>query len=284
MSMKAVILAGGYGTRISEESAVRPKPMVEIGGRPILWHIMKIFSHWGVNDFVVCLGYKGYVIKSYFADYFLHTSDVTIDLAQNSIHVHEKHAEPWRVTLVDTGEDTMTGGRLKRVSQYVQDEELFFMTYGDGVADVNLQTLLDHHLANGPTATITSVQAPPRWGSLDFDGQAIHGFHEKPLGEGAWINGGFMILTPPVLDRIEGDRTSFEAQVLPELAMQKQLGGYPHQGFWQAMDTLRDKNHLEMLWATDQAPWAVWKKQVGPSDQSPLAIDETADTLTRQAG
>jgi glucose-1-phosphate cytidylyltransferase len=283
MSFKAVILAGGYGTRISEESATRPKPMVEIGGRPILWHIMKIFSHWGVNDFVVCLGYKGHMIKSYFADYFLHTSDVTIDLAENRIDVHEKHAEPWKVTLVDTGQDTLTGGRLKRVGQYVRDEELFFMTYGDGVADIDLAELAAHHRREGKKATLTSVQSPPRWGSLEFDGRAIHGFREKPVGVGGWINGGFMILTPPALDLITGDESSFEAQALPLLAAENQLAGYPHRGFWQAMDTLRDKNQLEALWQSREAPWAVWREEEPAEEPTALASHQTSN-LTRQAG
>lgn len=254
--MKSVILAGGLGTRISEESQLKPKPMVEIGGKPILWHIMKIYSHYGINDFIVCLGYKGYVIKEYFANYFLHMSDVTFDISQNHMEVHEGHAEPWRVTLVDTGTETLTGGRLKRVQSYV-GSETFCFTYGDGVSDVNIKNLINFHRSHGKQVTVTAIQPPGRYGALSLDGQAIRGFQEKPAGDGAWINGGFFILEPQVFDRIEGDGSSWESHVLPQLAVSEQLMAYKHDGFWQAMDTLRDKNHLEDLWAHNP-PWMIW--------------------------
>jgi len=255
--MKAVILAGGLGTRISEETHLKPKPMIEIGGKPILWHIMKLYSHFGIHDFVICLGYRGYIIKEYFANYFLHMSDVTFDMEHNTMEVHHKKAEPWRVTLVDTGEDTLTGGRLKRVKEYVQNEEDFCFTYGDGVADINIADLIQFHRNNGKLATVTSVQPPGRYGALDFEGESIKGFIEKPKGEGGWINGGFFVLKPSVIDLIEGDSTSWESGPLENLAAQGQLVGYQHQGFWQAMDTLRDKNHLEELWVKG-APWKLW--------------------------
>jgi glucose-1-phosphate cytidylyltransferase len=254
--MKSVILAGGLGTRISEESQLKPKPMVEIGGRPILWHIMKIYSHYGINDFIVCLGYKGYVIKEYFANYFLHMSDVTFDMSQNHMEVHEGHAEPWRVTLVDTGTETLTGGRLKRVQPYI-GSETFCFTYGDGVTDVNIKNLINFHRSHGKQVTVTAIQPPGRYGALSLDGQAIRGFQEKPAGDGAWINGGFFIMEPQVFDRIEGDGSSWESHVLPQLAAREQLMAYKHDGFWQAMDTLRDKNHLEDLWAHNP-PWKIW--------------------------
>ena len=254
--MKSVILAGGLGTRISEESQLKPKPMVEIGGRPILWHIMKIYSHYGINDFIVCLGYKGYVIKEYFANYFLHMSDVTFDMSQNHMEVHEGHAEPWRVTLVDTGTETLTGGRLKRVQPYV-GSETFCFTYGDGVTDVNIKNLINFHRSHGKQVTVTAIQPPGRYGALSLDGPAIRGFQEKPAGDGAWINGGFFILEPKVIDQIEGDGSSWESHVLPQLAAREQLMAYKHEGFWQAMDTLRDKNHLEDLWA-HTPPWKIW--------------------------
>jgi glucose-1-phosphate cytidylyltransferase len=255
--MKAVILAGGLGTRISEESHLKPKPMIEIGGRPILWHIMKIYSHYGINDFVICLGYRGYVIKEYFANYFLHMSDVTFDMAQNRMEVHQNSAEPWRVTLIDTGPDTMTGGRLKRVRDHIGDEAFCF-TYGDGVADIDIAAQLAFHRAHKKLATVTAIQPPGRYGALDIDAGRVLSFQEKPAGDGAWINGGFFVLEPPVIDLIDGDQTSWEATPLVQLAAQGELMSYQHRGFWQPMDTLRDKNHLEELWAAGRAPWKVW--------------------------
>ena len=254
--MKAVILAGGLGTRISEESHLRPKPMIEIGGKPILWHIMKTYAHHGINDFVICLGYKGYIVKEYFANYFLHMSDVTFDMVQNRMEVHERYVEPWRVTLVDTGQDTQTGGRLKRVRDYVGDET-FCLTYGDGVSDIDIGATIQFHREHGKLATVTAIQPPGRYGALNLEGDAVRGFQEKPAGDGAWINGGFFVLNPGVFDYIEGDMTSWEAQPLQQLALDGQLVSYRHSGFWQAMDTLRDKNHLEELWGK-HAPWKVW--------------------------
>lgn len=256
--MKAVLLAGGLGTRISEESAIRPKPMIEIGGKPILWHILKIYSQFGITDFVICCGYKGYVIKEYFANYFLHMSDVTFDMQHNRMEVHHKTAEPWRVTLVDTGEDTLTGGRLRRVREYVGDDEFCF-TYGDGVADIDIGALLAFHRASGRLATLTAVQPPGRFGVLDIREGAVKSFQEKPSGDGSWINGGFFVLNPKVIDYIDGDDTIWERAPLERLASEGQLGAYFHEGFWQPMDTLRDKNHLESLWASGKAPWKVWK-------------------------
>jgi glucose-1-phosphate cytidylyltransferase len=256
--MIAVILAGGLGTRISEETHLKPKPMIEIGGRPILWHIMKIYSAHGVNDFVICCGYKGYLIKEYFANYFLHMSDVTFDMATNSMQVHQKYAEPWRVTLVDTGEDTMTGGRLKRVADYVKDQEQFCFTYGDGVADVDISALIDFHLAHGKLATITAVQPAGRYGALEMQGRAVKGFVEKPRGDGGWINGGFFVISPKCLALIEGDSSSWEGVPLTKLAADGELMAFEHPGFWQPMDTLRDKNHLEELWQEGRAPWKTW--------------------------
>ena len=258
--MKAVIMAGGFGTRLSEETVVKPKPMVEIGGRPILWHILKIYSHYGINDFIICLGYKGYIIKEYFANYFLHMSDVTIDLSnQSSIQVHQNNCEPWRVTLVDTGQDSMTGGRLKRISKYVQDDN-FCMTYGDGVADVNITELVDFHKREGRLATVTAVQPPGRFGALNIQGTGIQSFREKPKGDGGWINGGFFVLSPQVLDYIDGDQTAFETEPMAALAMESQLSAFLHRGFWQAMDTMRDKNYLNDLWDKGQAQWHVWRE------------------------
>jgi glucose-1-phosphate cytidylyltransferase len=254
--MKAVILAGGLGTRISEESVSRPKPMIEIGGRPILWHIMKMYSFHGINDFVICCGYKGYVIKEYFANYFLHMSDVTIDMSNNSIEVHHKKAEPWKVTLVDTGEATQTGGRLKRVADYIDGD--FCMTYGDGVGSVDISALVKFHQAHGKLATMTAVQPPGRFGALEIDGTQINSFLEKPQGDGGWINGGFFVLNPKVLSLIEGDDILWEKQPLENLAKQGQLQSFFHSGFWQPMDTLRDKNHLEELWASGKASWKFW--------------------------
>jgi len=255
--MKAVILAGGMGTRISEESHLKPKPMIEIGGKPILWHIMKIYSRYGINDFVICLGYKGYVIKEYFANYFLHMSDVTFDMALNLMEVHEKHAEPWRVTLVDTGEVTLTGGRLRRVKNYL-DSQPFCFTYGDGVSDVPIDELVAFHRRHGKTATVTAIKPAGRYGALTLDGALVQSFQEKPAGDGAWINGGFFVLNPEAVDTIEDDATSWEGEPLESFARQGQLAAYQHVGFWQAMDTLRDKNQLEELWNSGRAPWKVW--------------------------
>ena len=256
--MKAVILAGGLGTRISEETAVRPKPMIEIGGKPILWHIMKIYSHHGINDFIICCGYKGYVIKEYFANYFLHMSDVTFDLSKNSMEVHQRNAEPWRVTLVDTGEDTMTGGRLKRVADYIKDEESFCLTYGDGVGDVNITQLVAFHKAQNVKATLTGTIPPGRFGALDLKDSKVKSFMEKPKGDGAMINGGFFVLSPKVIDYITDDKTIWERDPLERLAKEGDLAAFPHHGFWQPMDTLRDKLHLEELWQHGKAPWKVW--------------------------
>lgn len=256
--MKAVILAGGLGTRISEETHLKPKPMIEVGGRPILWHIMKIYSAHGVKDFIICCGYKGYVIKEYFANYFLHMSDVTFDMVENHMEVHERHAEPWRVTLVDTGEHTMTGGRLKRVAAYLQDEEDFCFTYGDGVADIDITAQIVFHRQHGKLVSITAVHPPGRYGALDMEGDIVRGFIEKPKGDGGGINGGFFVLSPKVIDFIEGDMTSWESGPLEYLAGQGELRAFEHRGFWQAMDTLREKNYLEQLWQNNQAPWKVW--------------------------
>lgn len=256
--MKAVILAGGLGTRISEETHLRPKPMIEIGGMPLLWHIMKLYSHHDINEFIVCCGYKGYVIKEYFANYFLHKSDVTFDIANNQMHVHERHAEPWKVTLVDTGMDTMTGGRLKRIEHYVKDDEAFCMTYGDGVADVDISALVAFHKNHQRLATITAVAPPGRYGALETDGDTVTGFNEKPRGDGGTINGGFFVLSPQCLGLIAGDDTSWEGVPLAQLAQTNQLRAFAHNGFWQPMDTLRDKNNLERAWRSGQAPWKVW--------------------------
>lgn len=255
--MKVVLLAGGLGTRLSEESHLKPKPMIEIGGRPILWHIMKIYSKYGLNDFIVCCGYKSYVIKEYFANYFLHLSDVTFDLQNNKMEVHHNEAEPWRVTLVDTGETTMTGGRLKRIRKYLDNED-FCLTYGDGLADVEISELLRFHKEHGALATLTTAQPPGRFGALNLEGNHVKTFKEKPAGDGNWINGGFFVLNPKVLDLIEGDSTIWEQEPLEKLSAQGQLRAYHHHGFWQPMDTLRDKNQLEQLWSTGKAPWKVW--------------------------
>jgi glucose-1-phosphate cytidylyltransferase len=255
--VKAVILAGGLGTRIAEETSVRPKPMVEIGGRPVLWHIMKIYSAHGVNDFIICLGYKGYLIKEYFANYFLHMSDVTFDFASNRMDVLQRHAEPWRVTLVDTGEGTQTGGRLRRVREYVGEEDFCF-TYGDGVANINITDLIEFHRRQGTLATLTATQPPGRFGALDLDGHRITAFQEKPQGDGSWINGGFFVLSPKVMDYIAGDETVWERDPLERLARDRQLSAFVHNGFWQPMDTLRDKQLLDALWQSARAPWKVW--------------------------
>jgi glucose-1-phosphate cytidylyltransferase len=256
--MRAVILAGGIGTRISEESHLRPKPMIEIGGRPILWHIMKIYSHHGVDDFIICLGYRGYVIKEYFSNYFLHNSDVTIDARQNQVVFHSTTAEPWRVTLVDTGDEAMTGGRLKRVGSYLDGNEPFCFTYGDGVADIDIGKLLSFHRAHGRKATLTAVVPPGRFGAVALDGDRVTRFIEKPPGDQTFINGGFFVLQPSVLAYIEGPDTPWESEPLERLATEGELMAYRHNGFWQPMDTLRDKNHLEHLWATQKAPWKLW--------------------------
>jgi glucose-1-phosphate cytidylyltransferase len=257
--MKAVILAGGLGTRISEESHLRPKPMIEVGGRPILWHIMKMYAHHGVTEFVICLGYRGYVIKEYFANYFLHMSDVTFDMRTNAMEVHHKKAEPWRVTLVDTGEHTLTGGRVRRIAPYVGNDT-FCLTYGDGVSDIDLGSLIRFHKTHGKLATVTAIQPPGRYGALEMDEAAVTGFTEKPLGDGAWINGGFFVLEPGIFDLLQGDQVSWEGEPIQRLVEMDQLRAYRHTGFWQAMDTLRDKNHLESLYAGGQAPWTVWER------------------------
>jgi len=255
--MKAVILAGGLGTRISEESYLKPKPMIEIGGRPILWHIMKIYSTYGIHDFIICCGYKGYMIKEYFANYFLHMSDVTFDMQQNSMQVHHHNAEPWQVTVIDTGEETMTGGRLKRVGKYLGDKD-FCLTYGDGVADVDIGRLIEFHKKRGRLATLTAVQPPGRFGALNIEDYKIKSFDEKPEGDGGWINGGYFVLSPKVIDYIDGDSISWEKGPLQRLANEEQLSAYCHAGFWQPMDTLRDKSMLESLWQQDRALWKVW--------------------------
>lgn len=256
--MKTVILAGGLGTRISEDSVNRPKPMIEIGGKPVLWHIMKIYSTYGLNDFVICCGYKGYVIKEYFANYFLHMSDVTFDMVHNKMEVHQRKAEPWRVTLLDTGEDTMTGGRLKRAQQYLHGDEAFCMTYGDGVSNINISDLIRFHHQQGLEATLTSAYPPGRFGALDIQGERVTSFKEKPKGDGGMINGGFFVLSPKVIDRIDGDHSVWEREPLESLASDGQLAAFRHEGFWQPMDTLRDKTQLEELWQTGRAPWKVW--------------------------
>ena len=255
--LKAVILAGGLGTRISEETHLKPKPMIEIGGKPILWHIMKSYSSYGINEFVICCGYKGYMVKEYFANYFLHTSDVTFDMQNNTMDVHQKFAEPWKVTLVDTGLETMTGGRLKKVKNFVKDETFCF-TYGDGVGDIDILKLIDFHKNNKTIATVTAIQPPGRFGTLDITGNKITSFKEKPAGDGNWINGGFFVLEPAVFDYIEGDSTIWERTPLEKLAEEKELTAYKHTGFWQPLDTLRDKNYLEELWDSGNAPWKKW--------------------------
>ncbi|MBT5265914.1 MAG: glucose-1-phosphate cytidylyltransferase [Rhodospirillaceae bacterium] len=260
--MKTVILAGGLGTRISEETSVRPKPMIEVGGRPILWHIMKMYSAHGVNEFIICLGYKGYVIKEYFANYFLHMSDVTFDMSSNEMEVHHRKSEPWRVTLVDTGDASMTGGRLKRVRDYLDPDEPFCFTYGDGVSDIDIAGEIAFHRGHGKLATICAVQPPGRFGALMRDGDLVRGFQEKPPGDGAWINGGFFVLQPDVLNYIAGDDTTWEAQPLETLANEGELKAWDHSGFWQPMDTMRDKTHLEDLWQSGQAPWtSLWANE-----------------------
>ena len=257
--MKAVILAGGLGTRLSEETSVRPKPMVEIGGMPILWHIMKLYSHHGIHDFVICCGYKGYVIKEYFANYFLHMSDITFDMQENRMHVHQHRAEPWKVTLVDTGDGSQTGGRLRRVGDYVCNDEAFCLTYGDGIGDIDIAGSLAFHRGHGKLATVTATFPPGRFGALDIDGERVRSFQEKPRGDGARINGGFFVLSPRVLDHLHDDDTIWEQEPLQGLAAAGQLMAWQHAGFWQPMDTLRDKTYLEDLWASGKAPWKVWE-------------------------
>jgi glucose-1-phosphate cytidylyltransferase len=256
--MKAVILAGGLGTRLSEETSIRPKPMVEIGGKPILWHIMKMYSQHGINDFIICCGYKGYVIKEYFANYYLHMSDITFDMAANQMHVHNQRAEPWKVTLVDTGDTSMTGGRIKRVVDFIKDEKAFCLTYGDGVSDVNIGETIRFHMSHGKQATLTATYPPGRFGSIDIKGDQVMSFKEKPRGDGAVINGGFFVLSPKVVDLIEGDQTVWEQYPLMKLAENGQLMAFHHDRFWQPMDTLRDKVYLEELWNSGKAPWKSW--------------------------
>lgn len=256
--MKAVILAGGLGTRISEETHLKPKPMIEIGGKPLLWHIMKLYSAHGINDFIICCGYKGYVIKEYFANYFLHMSDVTFDMSNNTMQVHQRNAEPWKVTLIDTGEQTLTGGRLKRVADYLKDEEAFCFTYGDGLSDVNITKLIAYHQQHGKLATVTGVQPPGRYGALELADGQVSGFSEKPRGDGGRINGGFFVLSPKCIQYINDDQTPWEGEPLTRLAQNGQLMAYEHEGFWQPMDTLREKTLLETLWANDEARWKVW--------------------------
>lgn len=266
--MKVVILAGGLGTRISEETTLRPKPMIEIGAKPIIWHIMKIFSAHGLNDFIICLGYKGYLIKEYFSNYYLHTSDVTFDLIQNQMTIHQNHAEPWRITLVETGEQTMTGGRLKRVFPYLEDEDFCF-TYGDGLGDINIRALVDYHKQQKTLATLTAVQTLGRFGALHIVDKKITAFKEKPQGDGVWINGGFFVLSPKIFQYIENDNTIWEKQPLETLALDNELSAFFHQGFWHPMDTLRDKNALEKLWSSGKAPWKLWE-----------TTPETVETIT----
>jgi glucose-1-phosphate cytidylyltransferase len=257
-TMKAVILAGGLGTRISEETHLKPKPMIKIGGKPILWHILKIYSVHGVNDFIICCGYKGYIIKEYFANYFLHMSNVTFDMSNNQMEVHQQNVEPWKITLVDTGENTLTGGRLKRVADYVKDEEAFCFTYGDGVADIDISSEITFHQQHGKWATVTAVQPPGRYGALQMHNNQVSGFTEKPRGDGGLINGGFFILSPKCIELIKNDQSSWEGEPLSQLAEMGQLMAFEHSGFWQPMDTLREKNLLEELWAAGKAPWKVW--------------------------
>ena len=258
MAMKVVILAGGLGTRISEETQVKPKPMIEIGGKPMLWHIMKIYSAYGIHDFVICLGYKGYLIKEYFANYWLHTSDVTIDMKQNTTEVHQRNSEPWRVTLVDTGDQTQTGGRVKAIASYVQNDDAFCLTYGDGVGNIDIAKLIAFHHSHGKLATLTAVQPPGRFGSIELAGSRVARFVEKPHGDGGRINGGFFVLSPKTIDLIQGPSTTWEREPMHRLAQEGQLMAFQHDGFWLPMDTLRDKNHLEELWVSGRAPWRVW--------------------------
>jgi glucose-1-phosphate cytidylyltransferase len=274
--VKAVILAGGRGSRLSEETVARPKPMVQIGGRPMLWHIMKLYAAYGIEEFVVCLGYRGYMVKEYFANYHLHSSDLTVDLASGAIEVHRSASEPWRVTLVDTGEHTMTGGRLKRVLSHLGDEPFCF-TYGDGLADVDLRALVDFHRREGRLATVTAVQPPGRYGALEVDGQRVRGFEEKPRGLTGWMNGGFFVLSPEVGRYIEAEHTVWEQEPLRALARDGELACYRHEGFWEAMDTVRDRDHLEALWASGRAPWRVWDNMAPGRGSRGLETDRAAD-------
>jgi|SRR6185437_8392971 len=257
--MKCILLAGGLGTRLSEETIIKPKPMVEVGGKPILWHIMKMYSHYGINEFIICLGYKGYMVKEYFANYFLHMSDVTFDMQNNQMEVHNNYAEPWKVTLINTGDESMTGGRLKCAEKYIKDDEAFCFTYGDGLSNVNIAKLIEFHKAKGKLATLTAVTPPGRFGALDMHDQIITNFKEKPKGDGAHINGGFFVLSPKVLDLIDNDKSIWENEPLETLADKGQLAAFIHDGFWQPMDTLRDKHYLESLWQANEAPWKLWK-------------------------
>jgi glucose-1-phosphate cytidylyltransferase len=256
--MKAVILAGGLGTRLSEETSVKPKPMIEIGGKPILWHIMKIYSSYGINEFIICLGYKGYVIKEYFVNYFLHMSDITIDIKNNTTKIHDNYAEPWTVTLIETGETSMTGGRIKRVSSYLADDEDFCLTYGDGVSNVDINKVIEQHRAQRNLVTLTAIRPPARFGAIHVENNKILSFQEKPFGGSGWANGGFFVLSPKVTDYIDNDSTIWEREPLEQLAQENQIGAYQHEDFWHAMDTLRDKNYLEEMWATGKAPWKLW--------------------------
>ena len=256
--MQAVLLAGGLGTRFAEETDIRPKPMIEIGGKPILWHIMKIYSSHGINDFIVCLGYKGYVIKEYFSNYFLHQSNVTFDLRENRMEVLQKHAEPWRVTLIDTGEDTMIGGRIKKILPYISDDEAFCVTYGDGVGDIDIKESIEFHRREQRLATVTATQPPGRFGAINYQGNRVTGFQEKPRGDGGWINGGFFVLSPKIGDYIEGDSSIWEREPMTNLATDGELSVFFHHGFWHPMDTLRDKRYLEDLWSNNRAPWKTW--------------------------
>lgn len=257
--VKTVILAGGFGTRLSEETQLKPKPMVEIGGKPILWHIMKIYSHYNFNEFIICCGYKGNLIKEYFANYYLYTNDITFNMKNNQVDIHSQKTEPWKITLIDTGEDTLTGGRLARVKDYLDEDEPFFFTYGDGLADVNLNKLLQHHQAEGRKATLTAVQPPGRYGAVKLENNKVSQFQEKPDGDKAWINGGFFVLDPSVIEFIDGDQSIWEREPLDNLSRLNELTAYKHHGFWQPMDTLRDKNKLQEMWRNNKAPWKLWK-------------------------
>ena len=256
--MKVVILAGGLGTRLSEETAVKPKPMIEVGGKPIIWHIMKLYSHYGINDFIICCGYKGYILKEYFSNYFLHMSDVTFDLGLNQVHVHEKRSQPWKVTLVDTGDDSMTGGRLRRVKKYLDDEDVFCLTYGDGIGNIDISKLIKFHKSHDKLATLTATYPPGRFGALNIQNQQVKNFTEKPRGDGGMINGGFFVLSPKAIDYIDGDATIWEREPLSNLAKDGQLMAYEHNNFWQPMDTMRDKIYLNELWSSGSAPWKIW--------------------------
>ena len=281
--MKAVILAGGLGTRLREETTIKPKPMVEIGGKPILWHIMKIYSHYGINEFIICLGYKGYVIKEYFANYFLHMSDITFDINKNKISIHQNQSEPWKVTLIDTGHDSQTGGRIKRIKNHISEGETFCMTYGDGVSNVNISELINKHKSNQMLATVTAVQPPGRFGSLKLDETNVTSFKEKPEGDGAWINGGFFVLEPEIFDYIEDDQSIWEEDPMKLLAQNNQLGYFKHDGFWQPMDTLKEHQNLDALWKNNSAPWKVWnnsENEYKNENSKPYAHNKNSTTET----